>query len=138
MWKKVSPVVVTRWAVLAATILAAPVPAGAGERIEVTNLDSLLRRKPLQPDALAEIIAARPAGNGQLQVVIMRRIDLHVHDDADHVLYLARGSGIANLDGERREITVGDIISVPRGVGHGFEKKPDSEDLVFLVVQTPG
>jgi quercetin dioxygenase-like cupin family protein len=57
------------------------------------------------------------------------------------VLYLARGTGVARLENEAgqtetRTIRAGDILSLPRGKKHGFEKSSD-ENLVFLVIATP-
>ena len=37
---------------------------------------------------------------------------------------------------ETRTVRPGDILSLPRGKKHGFEKS-GSEDLVFLIVATP-
>ena len=55
--------------------------------------------------------------------------------------FVARGHGTARLESatgqiETRSIQPGDILSLPRGRKHGFEKT-GAENLVFLVVATP-
>ena len=71
----------------------------------------------------------------------MSKNRLHHHEAQDHVLYVARGHGTARLETatgqiETRSIQPGDILSLPRGKKHGFEKT-GTENLVFLVVATP-
>jgi quercetin dioxygenase-like cupin family protein len=71
----------------------------------------------------------------------MSKNRLHHHSHQDHVLYVVRGRGTAKLENatgqvETRMIEPGDILSLPRGKKHGFEKS-GNEDLVFLVVATP-
>ena len=88
----------------------------------------------------AFVAAARRAGSGELQIVVARKIPLHVHDQ-DHVVFVERGTGIARLENaagaiEARAVKPGEILDVPRGKKHGFEKTGE-EDLVLLVVTTP-
>ena len=117
--------------------------ATQGEKNEVTDLDSILRNNPLSPGGpTASLVASIRAGSSELGILVMRRNELHHHDRQDHVLYLARGTGIAQLENdageiETRPINPGDILKLPRGQKHGF-RKTSSEDLVFLVVAGPG
>jgi mannose-6-phosphate isomerase-like protein (cupin superfamily) len=106
-------------------------------RITVTDLDTLLRQHPLPPGTHSDVAAEWPTGNGKLQVVVESRIPPHIHDDTDHALFIARGTGVAYLAGETRRIKPGDIIFIPHGISHGFEKDSSSEDIVMLVVETP-
>jgi mannose-6-phosphate isomerase-like protein (cupin superfamily) len=58
----------------------------------------------------------------------------------DHIVYVARGRGLLRMrekGQETREVKPGDILNLPRGVPHGFEKQGD-ENLVLLVVSTAG
>src|SRR5262249_55252000 len=45
----------------------------------------------------AAVVAARGAGNGELQIVVARKIPLHVHDQ-DHVVFVERGTGVARIE----------------------------------------
>lgn len=117
-----------------------PMPAFADE-IEVKQLDVIVRNSPLMPGGdTASIVESIRAGGAEVGVLVMSRNRLHHHSHQDHVLYVARGTGTAKLENaagqvESRGIKPGDILSLPRGKKHGFEKSgPD--DLVFLVVAT--
>jgi mannose-6-phosphate isomerase-like protein (cupin superfamily) len=135
------PVVVV--AALVTTALAASITRlEADDRIAVANLDTIVKANPLTPDGrTAAMVAWISAGGASLSVLVMSKNRLHHHVAQDHVLYLARGNGIARLENaagqvETRTIAPGDILSLPRGRKHGFEKAGE-EDLVFLVVATP-
>jgi mannose-6-phosphate isomerase-like protein (cupin superfamily) len=115
--------------------------ASAGQ-IAMTNLDVILKNEPLLPDgSTASMVASIRAGGAELGVLVLSKNRLHHHVAQDHVLYVARGNGIARLENatgriETRAIQAGDILSLPRGRKHGFEKS-GGEDLVFLVIATP-
>jgi mannose-6-phosphate isomerase-like protein (cupin superfamily) len=115
--------------------------AASADEIAVTSLDDLVSRNPLLPGSPAAIVASVTAGGAELGVLVLNKNRLHHHEAQDHVLYVARGQGTARIEGptgriETRSIKPGDILSVPRGRKHGFEKSGD-ENLVFLVVATP-
>ena len=112
--------------------------ARAEEAVTFTDLDSLLKQKPLLPEgATADIIAAQHVGASDLQIVVARKIGLHTHEDTVHRIYVARGKGIFRFAGRSRQVKVGDILTVPKHVVHGFETAPGAEPLVVLVVETP-
>jgi mannose-6-phosphate isomerase-like protein (cupin superfamily) len=123
-------------------LFAAPQTALARDRsIEVLDLDTILKTHPLPPDGPgASVVASRRAGKGELQIVLAKKIPLHIHDQ-DHVVFVERGTGAARIENasgviEARPVKPGDIVDVPRGKKHGFEKTGD-EDLVLLVLTTP-
>ena len=116
--------------------------AASADDIAVTNLDLILKHEPLLPSgSTASIVASIRAGGAELGVLVLSKNRLHHHQAQDHVLYVARGNGTARLENatgqiETRAIRPGDILSLPRGRKHGFEKS-GGEDLVFLVIATP-
>jgi mannose-6-phosphate isomerase-like protein (cupin superfamily) len=126
---------------LAIILVAASTTFAASQNgIEVKNLDLIVKNNPLG-DAPAMIVDSIRAGGAELGVLVMSKNRLHHHVAQDHVLYLAAGNGIARLENaaghiETRPIKPGDILALPRGKKHGFEKS-GPEDLVFLVVATP-
>ena len=129
-------------AALAAMLFAAAETAQARDRaIEVTDLETILKTHPLPPGGPgASVVASRHAGKGELQIVVANKIPLHIHDQ-DHVVFVERGTGTARIENaagaiDARQVKPGDIVDVPRGKKHGFEKTGD-EDLVLLVVTTP-
>jgi quercetin dioxygenase-like cupin family protein len=128
---------------IAAAVLLAGSPApAADDTIAVGNLDEIVNSNPLAPGGPTDtIIATLRAGGAEVSVLVMSRNRLHHHEAQDHVLYLARGEGIARLENaagqvETRPIKPGDILSLPRGKKHGFART-GSENLVFLVIATP-
>ena len=129
-------------AALAAMLFAVPETTEARDRtIEVTDLETILKTHPLPPGGPGtSVVASRHAGKGELQIVVARKIPLHIHDQ-DHVVFVERGTGTARIENaageiETRQVKPGDIVDVPRGKKHGFEKTGD-EDLVLLVLTTP-
>jgi len=129
-------------ALVAALIVVATGLAWAGEgSISVTSVDAMLKQNPLHSAGpTAKVSGSSQAGNSELQVIEMSQIKLHHHDQEDHIVYVARGRGILRMGEkgqETREVKPGDIINLPLGVPHGFEKQGD-ENLVLLVVATAG
>ncbi len=111
-------------AALAAMLFAAAETAQARDRaIEVTDLETILKTHPLPPGGPgASVVASR-------------------HHDQDHVVFVERGTGTARIENaagaiDTRQVKPGDIVDVPRGKKHGFEKMGD-ENLVLLVLTTP-
>jgi quercetin dioxygenase-like cupin family protein len=114
--------------------------AAEADRIEVKQLDTIVKNNPLAPDATGAIVDYSRAGGAEVGILVMRRNRLHHHSHQDHVLYLVRGEAVAKLENaagqvETRTVRPGDILSLPRGKKHGFEKSSE-DDLVFLVVAT--
>ena len=111
--------------------------------ITATNLDIIIEANPLPPNGpAAKVIAANRAGDSELQVLTMRKIRLHHHNQEGHVVFVARGTGTARLENaagqlDTRQFGPGDIFNLPRGEKHAFEKTSD-EDIVLLVVATAG
>jgi quercetin dioxygenase-like cupin family protein len=136
------PALAAAAAASAAMLFAVPATTAARDRtIGVTDLETLVKAHPLPPGGpSASVIASRQAGKGELQIVVARKIPLHIHDQ-DHVVFVERGTGTARVENaageiETRQVKPGDIFDVPRGKKHAFEKTGD-EDLVLLVVTTP-
>jgi hypothetical protein len=81
------------FAAAALALLAAAQTALAQDRgIEVMDLDTILRTHPLPPGDSADVVASRRSGKGELQIVRVRKIPLHIHDQ-DHVVFIERGTG---------------------------------------------
>jgi quercetin dioxygenase-like cupin family protein len=127
---------------MAALVVVAASLAWAGEgSISVTSVDVILKQNPLEAGGpTAKVAGSSRAGNSELQVIEMSKIKLHHHDQEDHIVYVARGRGILRMGEkgqETHEVKPGDILNLPRGVPHGFEKQGE-ENLVLLVVATAG
>jgi quercetin dioxygenase-like cupin family protein len=125
-------------AAIAVTAVALAGAARAEEQVTFTKLDTLVKEKPLNPGGpTADIVASQHVEASELQIVVAKKIDLHTHEDSTHRIYVARGKGVFRFAGQSRQVKVGDILTVPKGIVHGFETSAGSEPLVLLVVETP-
>lgn len=60
----------------------------------------------------------------------------HYHPLAEEIYFVTRGRGLMKLDGQEREIGVGDAVAIPSGARHKITNN-GSEDLVFLCCCAP-
>src|SRR5262245_3546048 len=74
---------------------------------------------------------------GTQQVPIRTGIHVHLHQEANEVLFVLEGTGFGILDDTRMPIEKGSAIYIPKGVWHGVEN-PNSELLLLWVVAPPG
>ena len=75
------------------------------------------------------------------QLVVMtipvgEEIGSEVHGANDQILSFVRGTGTADVAGETRTVTAGDIVVVPAGTRHNFVNT-GSEPLVLMTVYGP-
>ena len=61
---------------------------------------------------------------------------VHIHPASDETFYMLEGDILLDLDGQRRELSAGGVVVVPRGVPHAFTVT--SPEARFLTIQTPG
>lgn len=61
---------------------------------------------------------------------------LHIHPAAHETFYILDGEILLDLEGERRKLSTGGVVVVPRGVPHAF--MVTSPQVRFLTLQTPG
>jgi quercetin dioxygenase-like cupin family protein len=61
---------------------------------------------------------------------------VHIHPASDETFYMLDGSILLDLDGQRRELSTGGVVVIPRGVPHAFTVT--SPEARFLTIQTPG
>jgi mannose-6-phosphate isomerase-like protein (cupin superfamily) len=76
------------------------------------------------------------------QLVIMTippggEIGEEVHDGIDQILTFVSGTGEAIIDGERREVTQGDLVVVPSGARHNFRNAGPNPLVLYTVYGPP-
>lgn len=81
------------------------------------------------------------ATNGAYSLVEETLLDaegppMHVHDREEEAFYVLHGRGLFVVGDERRELSVGDFVLVPRGAPHALARLGD-EDLRMLVITSP-
>jgi mannose-6-phosphate isomerase-like protein (cupin superfamily) len=82
-----------------------------------------LSNAPVRNQSLAE--ASLPAGT---------EIERHYHRLSEEFYYVTDGSGVMEVDGEEREISVGDAVLIPAGAWHRLRAV---EPLRFLCCCSP-
>jgi mannose-6-phosphate isomerase-like protein (cupin superfamily) len=75
------------------------------------------------------------------QLVIMTippggEIGEEVHEDTDQILTFVSGTGTAEVAGERRQVTQGELVVVPAGTRHNF-RNTGANPLVLYTVYGP-
>ena len=78
---------------------------------------------PVEKQSLAE--ASLPTG---------AKTDRHYHKVSEEFYYILEGEGAMEIDGETREVRVGDAILIPAGAWHQIQA---SQDLKFLCCCAP-
>lgn len=97
------------------------------------------RSERLGPYEIASLIDREEEGAGTVYRVAIdanQRTGTSFHARAEEYYYVISGGGVAELDGEKITLCVGDFLRLPPGVQHGFET--GSEGLVMLNVHVPG
>lgn len=82
-----------------------------------------LANSPVKNQSLAE--AFIPAGGSTQR---------HFHKDSEEFYYITSGSGVMEINGETREVGVGDAILIPPGAWHEIKA---FDDLLFLCCCAP-
>ncbi len=60
----------------------------------------------------------------------------HVHEVAENIYYILKGTGVVELDGQRHLASTGPVIFIPPGVKHAIINT-GFEDLIFIVAASP-
>ncbi len=63
--------------------------------------------------------------------------ELHIHPDAEEIVVITRGSGVALIGDDRLEVTQGDVVHVAPSVEHEFRNVGDDMfGVLFVCVPT--
>ena len=61
---------------------------------------------------------------------------VHIHPASDETFYVLDGDILLDLAGERRQLSTGGVVVIPRGMSHAF--MVTSPEARLLTIQTPG
>lgn len=67
-----------------------------------------------------------------------RHVRQHAHERAHEMLFIYRGTGYAELDGERHELEEGSLILVGRAVQHVIYNTGDTQMKLLWMISPPG
>src|SRR5919106_3310214 len=93
-------------------------PLGAGENIKITTL-------------------GQGQGVSHHVVQIRDRESPHIHKTHDGTVLMVGGRGYLMLDNRRIELSVGDIVHIPRGAVHYYVNTAAQPSVAFVVFSPP-
>lgn len=80
--------------------------------------------------------AHRDAHKGVAYVVIPKKVPMHVHLDADHVVTVIEGFAMVTLGGAKAWMSPGDTLAIPRGMAHEIQRV-GVKRLLMMDISTP-
>lgn len=88
------------------------------------TLEDWLKAHPLSAAQELSIQEISRGDSGSSHIVQIRTQEpLHVHPNHDLLVILLKGRGTLTLGSRRLELKPGAVVSIPRGLPHGFENK---------------
>ena len=70
----------------------------------------------------------------RIEVLPGKRLSYQRHARRSEHWFIVHGTAVVTLDGERRQVTSGDVVDVPVGTNHRIENAGDDQ-VVFVEVQ---
>lgn len=110
----------------------------AGGRVDTQVIDRLLAEHPLQENEnIRTVPVAATAETKQLLVQVRNREPRHYHADSDLTVFLLRGRGEIEINGEHRKVAAGDVIHIPRRAVHAYINHGPEIGVAFVVMSPP-
>ena len=131
------------WALLVLFFVLACSPAPRiflqhGTELKQTDVEKVLAENPL---GASENIKITTLGQGQgvsHHVVQVRdREKPHLHRLHDGTVVMVRGGGYLMMENRRVDLSVGDIVYIPRGAVHYFVNTASEPSVAFVVFSPP-
>lgn len=118
----------------------APVPRfylQYGHDFKQSDLEKMLAENPLPTGENIKVITLGQGAAASHHVVQIRdRENPHLHKAHDATVMMLRGQGFLMLEHRRVDLTVGDVVYIPRGAAHYFTNTA-REPTVAFVTYTP-
>ncbi|MDP2601918.1 MAG: cupin domain-containing protein [Deltaproteobacteria bacterium] len=124
------------------SLLAACVPVPRfylqyGNDFKQSDLEKMLAENPLPAGENIKVITLGQGPAASHHVVqISDRENPHLHKAHDATVMMLRGQGFLMLEHRRVDLTVGDVVYIPRGAAHYFTNTA-REPTVAFVTYTP-
>src|SRR5262245_4380061 len=96
-----------------------------GEQLELRNGQAVIKVDPT--------MGSPRLAMGTQELRAGAWVPTHTHENADEVVFVHGGKGVAIVGDERRDIEAGTTVYVPPGVAHGFENPGGSVQLFWVV-----
>lgn len=109
-----------------------------GSELKPIDLAKALAENPLGPNENIKMITLGQAQSVSHHVVQIRdREAPHMHKTHDGTVVMVRGSGYLMLANRRIELSVGDIVHIPRGAAHYFVNTGGEPAVAFVAFSPP-
>ena len=108
-----------------------------GNDFRQSDLEKMLAENPLPTEENIKVITLGQGSAASHHVVQIRdRENPHLHKAHDATVMMLRGQGFLMLEHRRVDLTVGDVVYIPRGAAHYFTNTA-REPTVAFVTYTP-
>ncbi|MBI1998341.1 MAG: cupin domain-containing protein [Deltaproteobacteria bacterium] len=119
----------------------APVPRfylQYGSDFKQSDLEKMLAENPLPPGENIKVITLGQGPAASHHVVQIRdRETPHVHKTHDATVIMLKGQGYLMIEQRRIDLTVGDVVYIPRGAAHYFTNTAREPTVAFATYSPP-
>ena len=119
----------------------APVPRfylQYGNDFKQSDLEKMLAENPLPPGENIKVVTLGQGPAASHHVVQIRdRESPHLHKAHDATVMMLKGHGYLMLEQRRIDLTVGDVVYIPRGAVHYFVNTAREPTVAFVTYSPP-
>jgi mannose-6-phosphate isomerase-like protein (cupin superfamily) len=109
-----------------------------GSELKPIDLAKALAENPLAPNENFKMMTLGQAQSVSHHVVQIRdREGQHMHKTHDGTVVIVRGSGYLMMGNKKIELSVGDIVHIPRGAPHYFVNTGGDPAVAFVAFSPP-
>jgi mannose-6-phosphate isomerase-like protein (cupin superfamily) len=128
-------------ALLSLLMACAPVPRfylQYGTDFKQSDLEKMLAENPLPMGENIKVITLGQGPAASHHVVQIRdRESPHLHKTHDATVMMLKGQGYLMLEQRRIDLTVGDVVYIPRGAAHYFINTAPEPTVAFAIYSPP-
>lgn len=109
-----------------------------GSELKPIDLAKALAENPLGPNENIKMMTLGQAQSVSHHIVQIRDQEApHMHKTHDGTVVMIRGSGYLTMANRRIELSVGDIVHIPRGAAHYFVNTGGEPAVAFVAFSPP-
>jgi quercetin dioxygenase-like cupin family protein len=105
-----------------------------GNELTQTDLAKVLTDNPLGANENVRLTTVGQSADGSQHIVQIRDREIpHTHNEHDGTVFMMRGHGYLVMNSRRIDLTVGDVIHIPRRVPHYYVNTASEPTVAFVV-----
>ena len=110
----------------------------SGEPSPSVNLNTWLKENRAKPEEAIKITQLGATAHQSQHIVQIRDHEKpHVHKEHDLTAFVLQGSGTLTVGKEEFPVKAGDVISIPKGTPHHYQKGSRKPTIVYVVFSPP-